>query len=156
MALRKCRITLVHLMLLPTFAVILCFVSFLSHDRFVLSVGNQSWGIVNCNGQLQIKVMHCKSRTGYHHLGGMWAGDVRGNWENDGVVLRRVGFPAFGWHHGGVSWVGSSFGTPPPRFAFTYSTFTVSYLIIAGITLLALFTAIYRTRRVKSRVARAA
>ena len=112
--------------------------SYLAHDRFVWHVGSDSWGIVNCNGQLQVKDMQAVSLpTGYRQLRGFWNGDELGNWEEDGVVTRNARVFGLGWHNGGVPFQGS-WGRlePPPRFAFQYWTFTLPHRVIVVLLLL--------------------
>ena len=155
MRLRKRQIALVALTVIPFVAAVLWVGSYVSHDRYVWAVGTDSWGIVNCNGRLQVRVIRHVMPTGYQRLRGVWAGDQRGNWENDGVVLRSSGFGALGWHRGGVEFEGSWAGTtPPPAFLFTYSTFAVSHWLIVGITLLPAGAALYRMWRVKAEARR--
>lgn len=138
------------LVVLPLTAALLLIWSFVSHDRFVCSLGANSWGVVNCNGRLQLRVIHRAMPSGFKHLRGLGAGDQRGIWENDGVVLRSWGIPGFEWHHGGISSRKPLFNTPPSRFSCTYSTFAVSHLLIFGVTLVWAGIACYRMRRMKS------
>lgn len=147
MRLQKCPILLA---VLPIAAILLCIWSFVSHDRLVWTVGSDSWGFVNCNGRLQLRIIQRTMPAGYKRLRGFWAGDERGNWENDGVPLTSLGTPALGWHYGGVSYQGSSFGTPPPRFSFMYSAFSVSHGLIVALTLLPAAVVLYRKRQMKS------
>lgn len=155
MNMRKRRIWLVALAVPPMVAAALWVWSYVSHDRYVWTVGTDSWGVVNCNGRFQVRAIRHPMPIGYQRLRGVWAGDERGNWENDGVVLRSSGFRDLGWHRGGVQFEGSWAGTtPPPAFLFTYSTFAVSHWLIVGVTLLPVGTALYQMWRAKAEARR--
>ncbi len=101
--------------------------SYLAHERFVWHVAADSWGIINHNGQLQLRNMQAVHLpSGYRQMKGFWKGDESGNWESDNEVLEDSRIFGLGWYNGGVLFEGSwSKHTPPPRFAFQYRAFAL-------------------------------
>jgi hypothetical protein len=89
MRLRKYTIRSIVALLVPIVATAVWLQSYVAHDRFVWRVGGDSWGIVNCNGRLQVRVIQDKMPTGHQQLRGAWASDEKGIWEIDGVALRE-------------------------------------------------------------------
>jgi hypothetical protein len=99
-----------------------CFI----HEKIVWHSGSNTWGVVNCDGRLQLKKMETRSvPSGYQR----WDGSMRGNWEGDGDVIEERRAFGIGWHRGGVPFQGSTVA-PPPRFSFQYESLALPYWFI--------------------------
>jgi hypothetical protein len=113
--------------------------SYLIHERFVWHVAADSWGIINCNGQLQVRKMQdIHLQAGYRRLKGFWKGDESGNWESDNAVIEDSRIFGLGWYNGDIPFQ----GTGPklvPRFMFQYRAFALPHRLVVILLLIPAF-----------------
>lgn len=97
-----------------------------AHVRYIWHDGRDAWGLVNCDGRLQLVVVRNQQgygfEDGFHFLGG-----AVGWWEMRGGIrgANRLGV---GWFVGGVPFQGSWGGpTPPPTYVWLYDAYYLDY-----------------------------
>jgi hypothetical protein len=97
------------------------------HERYVWHSGRDSWGLVTYDGLLQLKQMQKEQGYGFEEGYRLTGHRATGHWERGGVPLRSMKLPGLGWEYGGILFQGSTFGAPPPRFAWFYQSYYFFY-----------------------------